>query len=350
MGVKIKNASSYTYSPTYTFDGDLPLELWRKPYLNLPSIDTIFQVRQGIRYNEYLLLVNQLDKLLQSSTGCEPTYDTAGTFSDRNLIPVRYEANMKWCKSDFIATASALTNSRDWVADGLDGYDVSAKVRAVWMEEQIEAIKRDIWRILFFGNSTAASSDYNTQDGVFAKLFESFGSYCVKPTYDSFPKQYNSILSTDQALTALKTTYENAPRRLKGLPKAEKVFITTDTVYENLMASYENKSGGTETQFRLLTDGTEKLMFRGIEVVPMTLLDEYFEDSTNPWYNNLRHPVVYTTRGTSRWANHVIGTERASDLDRIDMFYDQKDKVTYSQHESSFGYNFALCDLTAFAY
>lgn len=347
---KFKNASSYTYSPSYTFPGNLPTELFRKPSIGTPPLTDFFQLRQGIRYNEYLVLVGQLEKLLKAATGCEPTYSTTGTFSDRNITVARYESNLQWCKTDFMSTASALSNDPSFVADGLDGYDVTAKVRSVWMDEMVDAIRRDLWRILFFANSTAGNADYNTQDGIFARLFDAFGSYCVKPVLNTLPKQYNSILAADQALGALKAAHVGAPIILKQIDPSQKHFITTGTIYENLLESYESKSGGTEMQFKLLTDGTTRLFFRGIEIVPLYILDNYFTDSANPWYNNLRHPIIYTTKGNSKFANHVIGTERGSDLDRIDMFYDQKDKVTYAQHESVFGYNFIHCDLTAFAY
>jgi len=61
----------------------------------------------------------------------------------------------------------------------------------------------------------------------------------------------------------------------------------------------------------------------------------------------MRHLIIYTTKGGSKYSNLVFGTESASDLDRIDMFYDQKLKTSYAQYESRFGVNFIQCDLTA---
>ena len=341
-------ASSYTYSPSYTFPGNLPTELFRKPSIMTPALSEMFNIRQGIRTDEYLVLVGQLEKLLKAATGCNPTYTTGGTFSDRKITTKRFEANHQWCKSDFISTASALTNDPSFVADGLDGYEVTAKVRSVWMDEMIDAIRRDIWRISLFANDTSGNADYNVMEGLFVKLLDAFASYCVKAVGNNLPNQYNSLLSADQAYDALKAIHVGAPTILKQLPNSEKIFWVTGSIYENLMASYENKTGGTETQFRLITDGVgERLMYRGIEVKPLYIADNYLEDSNNPWYNNMRHFIIYTTRGGSKFANLVLGTESASDLDRIDMFYDQKDKVTYAQHESVFGVQFIHCDLTA---
>jgi hypothetical protein len=341
-------ASSYTYAPSYTYPGNLPTELFRKPSIMTPALSEMFTIRQNIRTDEYLVLVGQLEKLLKAATGCNPEYTTGGVFTDRKITVGRFEANQQWCKSDFISTASALTADPSFVADGLDGYEVTAKVRSVWMDEMIDAIRRDIWRISLFANDSSGNADYNVIDGLWVKLLDAFASYCVKAVGNNFPNTFNSLLIADQAYDALKAIHVGSSNILKQLPNSEKIFWTTGSVYENLMASYENKTGGTETQFRLITDGVgERLMYRGIEVKPLYIADNYLEDSTNPWYNNMRHFIIYTTRGGSKFANLVFGTESASDLDRIDMFYDQKDKVTYAQHESVFGVQFIHCDLTS---
>lgn len=284
--------------------------------------------------------------------------------SDRKLSVGKFEANQYWCKSDFIATASSLTNDPSIVGNGLDGYNLTGAVRTVWMQEQIDAIRRDIFRILWFGNDASGNADYNVIDGLMAKFYDANSAYCVKRVGNDLPNTFNSLLGTDQAYNALKSLHTKSSNILKQIPPSEKVFWVTGSMYENLLESYESKTNGaTEMQFRMIVegvsmgvgtgivkspDGGPTLTYRGIPVIPLYLLDNYMEDSANPWYNNLRHFAVYTTTGKSKFANLVLGTESASDLDRIEMFYDQRTKQTYSQYESRFGTNFIQCDLTAF--
>jgi len=302
--------------------------------------------------------------LLKATTGCNPTYSTAGSFSDRKITVGKFEANQSWCKSDFIATASALTNDPKFVKNGLDGYNVSDAVRTVWMEEMIDAIRRDIFRIVWFGNTASGNADYNVIDGLLVKMYNAFASYCVKRVGNDLPNLHTAILTTDQAYNALKKLHTGAATILKQIPAKEKVFWVTGSMYENLMESYESKSNGaTELQFKMITDGSSMgvgtgnvvspdggptLTYRGIPIIPLYLLDNYLQDANNPWYDSLTHFAVYTTTGKSKFANLVVGTEAASDLDRIDMFYDQRTKQTYAQHESRFGVQFIQCDLTAF--
>lgn len=344
---KFQNATSYSYSPGYTFPGNLPTELFYNASIGSIPISDIYSVRQGIRTDEYLVLVSTLEKLLTATTGCSPSYTTAGTISDRKITVAKLSANLQWCKSDFIATASALSNDPKFVADGLDGYEVTAAVRKMWMDQMIDGIRKDIARISMFGNDASGNANYNVMDGLLVKLLDGGASYCVKQVGNNFPNQFNSVLTTDQAFDAIKALVVGAQIPLKQLPAQEKVLWVTGSVAENLIASYESKTAGSEIQFKYLENGIPSLRFRGIDVMWDYTWDNYLEDSVNPWYNNMRHFAILTPKASSKFSNLVFGTERASDLDRIDMFYDQRLLTTFAQYEGRFGVNFIRCDLTS---
>lgn len=342
-------ASSYTYSPGATFPGNLPTEIFQKPSIGTPALSEIFSIRQGIRTDEYLILQGQLDKIAGTNQGCEPTYTTSGTFTDRKITVGKFGAYLKWCKEDFMATASVLTNDPKFVADGLDGYDATTAIRKIWMEEMVDALRRDYFRVALFANDSSNDSFWNQIEGLFVKLYDANSAYCVKRVASSFGNSANTVLVADEALDALKRTHTDAAIILKSLMPGEKIFWVTGAVYENLMASYESKVGYTELQFSNLTDGNYNLKFRGIDVKPLYQADATLSaDTTCPWYGNLRNFIIYTPKASSKYSNLVLGTERASDLNNIKMFFDEKDDVTYAKHEARIGVQFIHCDLTAF--
>jgi len=343
-------ASSYTYSPGYTFPGNLPTEIFTKPSIGTPALSDMFSIRQGIRTDEYLILQGQLDKILGSSQGCEPTYTTSGTFTDRKITVGKFGAYLQWCKEDFISTASILTNDPTWVADGLDGYDASAKIRKVWMDEMIDALRRDYFRIALFANDTVASTFWNQIEGLFVKLHDANASYCVKRVGNSLGNNHNTNLTADEALDALRRTHQDAAIILKSIMPNDKVFWVTGAIYENLLTSYESKTAGTsELQFAYLVDGVASLKFRGVEVRPLYQADATLSsDTTCPWYDNMRNFIIYTPKASSKFSNLVLGVENASDLNNIKMFFDEKDDITYAKHEARLGVQFIHCDLTAF--
>ena len=342
-----QNVAGYTYTPSFTFDGNLPTEIFMQPSIGTPALSDIFSIRQGIRTDEYLVLGTPLSKILIAAQGCSPTYTASGTLSDRKITTTKFELNHSWCKSDWEATASQLTNDPSWMADGLAGFEPTAKLRSFLFEQLLDSVRRDIARIAFFANDTAGNANYNMMEGLFVKMYDGNASYCVKRVGNSLGNTNTTVLTSGEAETALIATHEGAKIILKQIPNSEKVFWVTGAVYENYLKTLEGRTS-TEGSFRLLQDGTQQLFFRGIEVRPLWFADNDLVDSTNPWFNNLRNFIIYTTKGTSRYANLVLGVENAADLNRIEGGYDFKEKTYYMQGNLRMGVQYINCDLIAF--
>jgi len=348
---KPKAAADYTYSPSFTFTGNLPNEILLKPSEATPALSDIFSIRQGIRTDEYLLLAAEQSKVVVANTGCEPTYVASNTLSDRKISVSKLGVYREWCKDDWTAVANQLTNDPAWVADGLDGYQLTSKLSKFLVDTQLDAMRRDLFALSMFANDSLAVGNFwrgNGMEGLFVKMYDAFSSYCVKRVGNSFPNQFNSVLAANQALDAFKALYTGANNRLKAVSNNEKYFLCTQTVWENLYESYESRTSGSEMQFKILTDGTTQLTYRGIEVRPVPYLDTLLEDSTNPWYNNLRHFIIYLPKSSSRFSNLVLGTENASDLNKLETFYDPRLRKVFMQADFRLGVQFIHCDYIAF--
>lgn len=359
-----KNTSLYTYSPSYTFPGNLPLEIFKRPTIGTPALSDMFLLRQGIRTKEVLILQTEISKVMKASTACAPTYGASGTFSDRTITVGEFDVAQSWCKSEWEAIASALTNSPDWMANGMDGFQLTTKLNSAIDDALIDAVRRDMWRILFFDNTASGNADWNVIDGLFVQLYNANAAYCVKRVGNDLPNTTAAVLTADQAYNALKATHTGAPTVLKQLPIKDKVFWVNGGMYENLMASYESKTNGaTELQFKMILDGVSlgvgtgfvtspdngpTLTYRGIPVIPLYFADDALADATNPWNGSLANFVIYTTAGNSKYANLIVGTESSSDLNRIDTFYDGRLRTVYKQGNMRLGTNFINCNLTAF--
>jgi len=347
-----KNAADYTYSPSFTFPGNLPTEIFMKPSESTPALSDIFSIRQGIRTDEYLILATEQSKIVVANSGCQPTYTASNTLSDRKISVSKLGIYREWCKDDWTAVANQLSNDPSWVGDGNDGYQLGAKLQRFLIDATLDAARRDIFALSLFANDTAAVGNFwrgNGMEGLFVKMYDAFGSYCVKRVGNSLPNQFNSVLTSGQGLDAIKAVHVGANNRLKAIENGQKQFLVTQSVYENILASYESNTSGSETQFRILTDGTAKLFYRGIEIVAVPYFDSLLEDSTNPWYNNLRHFIIYMPKASSKFSNLVLGTENASDLNKLDVFYDQRLRTQYMQADFRLGVQFINCDLIAFA-
>lgn len=338
--------SVFTPNFSYTYPGKLNTEILKRPVLGTPAISDVFgKVVQGVRCGEYMNILQPLTSVLQKgSTTCAPTYSQGGSITDRKLDTAVFEIARSWCKKEFQATCNVLGDS-DLIGDGLDGYELGGRLRSIFFESILDTANLDFWKIAFFGQSAhLGSSVYSAIDGLWTKYLDAFASYCVKTVTNSLPNTAVSTLNPDQARDTLRALWEQAPRLLKGIPTAQKKFLVTESMYENYYQSVQSNCC-VEGSWQMGQDGVESLKFRGIPVIPLHFADEALEDSGNPYYNILRHFAIYTTP-----SNNVVGFERASDLNNLEMCYDCINRTTYIQGEMRFGVQFVHCDLTAIAY
>lgn len=338
--------SMYTPNLSYTYPGKLNTELIQKPKIDTPALSELFTIRQGIRCGEYINLVQPLTSVLtKGSNVCEPTYTQAGSITDRQIITAPFEINLEWCKKEFIATCTNLADDPAIIGNGLSGYELGGKLRTVIFSEVVEALRLDIFKVMFLGQSAYdAASIYSAIDGVFTKFFDGAGSYCIKPVSNTLPNQHNSVLGTNEAMNALRALWGDAQMLLKQLPASQKQIWVSGSMWENYYDSLINNCC-VEGSWKAGQDGLNTLYFRGIELKPLWVLDDELQNNaSNPYYDVIRHFAVYTAKG-----NHIMGVENTADLNNLEMCYDCRTKTTFIQGEMRFGYQYAQCDLISWA-
>lgn len=250
MKTKYKSAGTYTPSFSYTYPGVLKTELFQKPKIETPALSEFGRIVQGIRSGEYINLVQPLTSILTAgSANCTPTYTTVGSITDRRITTGLFDINVEWCKKQFqnIGSTANVLGDSDLIGDGLSGYELGGRLRQVILDEILEAGRIDIWKYLLFGQDASGNTPWNVIDGVITKLYDSFGSYCVKHIRNTFANQHNSVLSTDESITALKNTYEGASILLKQIPVNQKVFWVTGRYTKTCMPL--TKANSTEPSF-----------------------------------------------------------------------------------------------------
>lgn len=339
--------SMYTPNFSYTYPGKLNTELITKPKINTPALSDLFRIIQGVRCGQYVNMVQPLTSVItKASADCTPVYTQAGEITDRRLDTGMFEINLEWCKKEFMATCSVLSDS-DLIGDGLDGYELGNRLRTIIFDEVLEAARLDLFKIIFLSDNslgTGSDSKYSAIDGVFVKFLDSAASYCVQPVSNAFPNAHDSTLTTNQARDILREMWGSSQLLLKQLPNAQKIFWVSGSVWENYMDSVINDCC-VEGSWRAGQDGIDRLFYRGIELLPLWAIDDALQnDTTNPFYDEIRHFIVYTMK-----ENHWLGVERASDLNNLELCYDCRTKTTLIQGEMRVGYNFAQCDLISWA-
>lgn len=341
-------ASALETNFNYTYPGILTTEVFFKPVEDSPALSDLAIIDQGISYKKQYNILPQLSKIVKPYDGCARTFTGSQEITNKTLEVKEFELNLEWCKDDF---TNYLSNSYNYLAQemlksGVDSFDPSGTPVASMISRLIDdSVRQDVFRRICFADTTSASDDFDTIDGIWTQLIGDAGTastYCVKKASVSLG---TSALSAGDALAALEAVYNESSNLLKAVPTTKKAMYVTGSVYDNYFNSLAANGAVTEQAFTNLVKGVTSLTFKGIPVIPVRIWDTMLEDSDNPLNATTRHLILYTTKD-----NHIIGVENSSDLNKVQGWFERKERKYYFEGDMKFGYTYLHCDLQTIAY
>lgn len=330
----------------YTYPGILTTEIFYKPTLQAPALSDIFTIDQGIKDRKRYNLVTQLDKILKPYTGCTRTFNGNRQFITNATVQTKeFNVAESWCKDDFTRQLEGSFNhlAQEWLKTGNKSFDPSSTpINTIIDKVLIDALQRDVFRRASFAAGNSSDDDYNQFDGLWDRLIDSSGgsNYCVVRAGSALG---TGTLAAGAALTALEAVYANSNIILKNAPG--KKFFVTRSIWDNYYNSLIGTGAVTEAAFENLQKGLMTLTYKGIPVIPVDLWDVFLAESDNPLTGTTRHLVLLTVKD-----NHILGVEQGSDLNKIEGWYERKDRKFYYEADMKFGYNYLHCDLQTIAY
>lgn len=330
----------------YTYPGILTTEIFYKPTLQAPAISDIFTIDQGIKFKKKYNLVTQLDKILKPYTGCTRVFNgNRQLITNTEVVTKEFSVSESWCKDDFTGYLSGQYNilAQEWLKTGNRSFDPSGTpINAVIDRVLMDALQRDVFRRVSFAAGNSSDDDYNQFDGLWDRLIDSSGAsnYCVRRAGSALG---TAALASGNALTHLETAYAQSNILLKNAPG--KKFFVTRSIWDNYYNSLIGTGAVTEQAFENLQKGLTNLTYKGIPVIPVDLWDSFLQETDNPLYGTTAHLILLTVK-----ENHILGVEQGSDLNKIEGWYERKDRKFYYEADMKFGYNYLHCDLQTIMY
>lgn len=335
----------------YTWNGVLSTDLFFCPTIGSPALADIFTIDLGAADKKRYHIAPNMNKVLKPYTGCGQAVTGSSFDITSKYIQLKpFEMFEKWCKDDFTdqLTGSYNVLAQEWLKTGTESFDpAGTPVDRMIMKLLKDALRRDIFRRVSFGDTTSASADWNQIDGYWQSLIDNSGAsnYCV---YRSGAALGIGTLAAGTALAYFEAIYNGSSDVLKdyAISSGRGRFLVTRSVWENYYTSLAANGAVTEQAFTNLVKGIDNLTFRGIPVIPIGLWDDQLKDATNPLSATVRHLISFTVKD-----NSILGVENTADLDKIDSWFEKKDNVRYYRSNMIMGFLPAICcDLTTISY
>lgn len=302
-------------------------------YLTLPELG--FNIVEDVQSKKIMYKDNYLDKITKERSGCNNTSTGTGiAISSFTLEVTDMQAQLEQCADVFDATIAETLRKKGFDINNLTGTEIETYI----LDRIAEAAARDLYRVVFLGDTTLSDSNYTQFDGVFKTIKAGYLA--------SDGTTYGGTLSdSDINLTNIVTTldtkvWDAQSYELKFVDDAKKVMFVTDPVYR-AWEKYLTSTGfsGVSANREQLVNGSPALFYRGIPLVNMKVISKYLATdfaTGSPAAISTPNRIILTVAD-----NHYIATDSATDSAKVQMWYDATDDKNYTRLRYKAGYNYA---------
>jgi hypothetical protein len=254
---------------------------------------------------------------------------------DKVITAGRCRVALEQCSQEFFGTYIEEMYRSGADVNNIEGTQLGDAI----VNRAVKGISQDIVRLAWGADTdittpAATAAAYNLMDGwmklMAAEPVEEFNGTAAAPT-------------ASDAITLIRQVYDNAPAALQQVPASEKKMFVTPKIFNAYLANLE----GTSADLALVNkiDGLERVMFRGVELVPMyewdTILADYnpalFNDSGG---NNVNNGVCYCAV-----ENLIIGSDVTDPEGSFKVFYDDLEEKMYFRGYFKLGVQFLYSSL-----
>lgn len=331
----------------YVYPGLVTTEVFFKKSLSSPSLSDFAIIDPNVKFRKQYTRVPILSKILKPYTGCDRVFTDGFALDNVTLETKPFDVNLQFCKDEFTQQLQGKFNilAQEALKSGIDSFDITGTmIESIITEVLTDALRRDVFRRISFGDSTSGNADWNTIDGMWQRWIDTSGgsNYCVRRAGGALG---TGALTAGQGIAILQAMWDASSNLLKGeLTKMQ--FKVTGSIFDRYIKDLQGIGAGlSEQAYTATIDGIKTITFNGVPVIPVRLWDEDLNDPTNPLYAITRHLGVLTIK-----ENHYIGTDKAGDLTKIQGWYDRETRRVKFEGHMQLGYQYLHCDYITIVY
>lgn len=315
-------ANVATDSIAATYSGANFNELFLEPIFRDSDLMQ-FRVIPNVKFKMNLYTADALSCIVQKYTGCGDAESGTFAVNDKVITAGRMRVAVSQCQDEFFG--SYLEES---FRNGINVFNLEGTALMDTILQNVRnGISRDVVRLAWWGDTAEAGSSaacYNSTDGWW-KLFEANTDIGTTRKVAIG----NGAITAAASLTALRAIWTSAPSALQGVANNEKAIFVSRSIYEGYLESIEDL--GNAEGFSQLVDGSMKVYFRGVEIVPMYDWDVAITQTGNADDNR----IAYVAK-----QNLAVGTDTNDPEGEMKMFYDDLTEKVYVRAYFKLGFQF----------
>ncbi len=326
------NVANDNISATYS-GADLD-RIFYEPVFRSDDIMRNYRVIPNVKHKMNVYTSAALTKIVDEYTDCSATSgSTQFNIDDKTITAGRMRVALEQCSKEFFGTYI-----EEMYRSGVDVMNVEGtQLGDAIVNRAVNGIAQDVVRLAWGGDNSSAG--YKGVTG-WMSLMGSDATVLAAQIQVTGAATVDTV-TAGHAIALLREAYDTAPAALQQVPAGEKKMFVTPKVFNAYLANLE----GTSSDLALVNkvDGLQRVMFRGVELVPMYEWDTILTD-LNPaiFVDQSAAATGNTSNGVCYCAveNLIIGSDVTDPEGSFKVFYDDLEEKMFFRGYFKLGVQF----------
>jgi len=298
-----------------TYGGAQLNEIFYEPVFRSDDIMRNYRVIPNVKHKMNVYTSAALTKIVEPYAGCSATSgSTQFDIDDKVITAGRCRVALEQCTDEFFGTYI-----EEMYRSGVDVMNIEGtQLSDAIVNRAVKGIASDVVRLAWGGDVAGAVAGYTAFDGWMELMkAETVIEYAGTP----------AAPTAADAIGLIRNVYDQAPAALQQVPAGDKKIFVTPKVFNAYLANLEGSSADLAIVNQV--DGMRRVMFRGVELVPMYEWDTILTD-TNPDLfitaaaANVNNGVCYCAV-----ENLIIGSDVTDPEGSFKVFYDDLEEKMF---------------------
>ena len=313
-----------------TYGGANLNEIFYEPVFRSDDLMRNYRVIPNVKHKMNVYTSAALTKIVQPYTACVGTsQDPVKQFDidNKTITAGRCRVALEQCTDEFFGTYIEEMYRNGVDVMNLEGTQLADAI----VNRAVKGIGSDVVRLAWGGDS--ATANYTAFDG-WMKLMGADATVLAARTEYAGTE---AAPTAADAIGLIRTMYDNAPANLQQVPSGDKKIFVTPKIFNAYLANLEGSSADLAIVNQV--DGLRRVMFRGVEIVPMYEWDTILAD-TNPALflkggNNYTNGACYCAV-----ENLILGSDVTDPEGSFKVFYDDLEEKMFFRGYFKLGVQF----------